>query len=68
MSLDTIYDGCFTAWQRKKQESMSLGVDTLSADHFGYVMDGFTQTCVDAIVDAFDFSHHKVAIDIGGKV
>ena len=41
-------------------------VDNLSAHHFGYVMDGFTQTCVDAIVDAFDLSQHKVAIDIGG--
>ena len=29
-------------------------------------MDGFTSTCVDAIVGAFDLSSHRVAVDVGG--
>ena len=41
--------------------------ESISADDFGLIMDGYTQSSVDAIIKAFDLSRHKVAVDIGGK-
>ena len=45
----------------------SLPKEHFSAEGFGLVMDAYTSTCVDAIVNAFDLSHHKIVVDLGGK-
>ena len=57
--------------RRKKSLAIlqdSLPKEHLSAETFGLLMDAFTNTCVDAIVNAFDLSCHKAAVDLGGEL
>ena len=44
-----------------------LPKEHFSAEGFGLVMDAYTNTCVDAILNAFDLSCLKAAVDLGGK-
>ena len=56
-------------WRQKHQKhiAQAQSAECVPADEFGLIMDGYTQSSVDAIVKAFDISRHKFAVDIGGK-
>ena len=43
-----------------------LSQEHFSAECFGLVMDAYTSTCIDALINAFDLSQHKIVVDLEG--